>query len=248
MLKLKNLPSLLLPVLMWACSHDTGLHMDLSGEWKFQVDSLDQGIDDRWYDRELEGKVTLPGSMADNGKGKEISVNTEWTGDIIDKSWFTDEKYARYRVKGNVKVPFWLQPDKHYIGVAWYQKEIEIPAGWKDKYIELLLERPHWETQIWVDDHKAGMQNTLGSEHVYDLTNYLKPGTNLISIRVDNRIKEVNPGVNSHSISDHTQSNWNGIAGKMVLYAKPPVFIKSIRIYPDADNKEVKVRIMFRNI
>lgn len=66
--------------------------------------------------------------MVQNNKGNDISVNTKWTGQIVDSSWCTDAKYAPYRKAGNINIPFWLQPGKNYVGVAWYQKEIEIPA------------------------------------------------------------------------------------------------------------------------
>ena len=76
---------------------------------------------------EFSETVKLPGSMAENGKGNEITVNTDWTGDIVDKSYFTDKKYEKYRKPGNIKIPFWLKPVKYYKGAAWYQKDVEIP-------------------------------------------------------------------------------------------------------------------------
>ena len=34
------------------------------------------------------------------------------------------------RQPGNIKIPFWLEPVKYYKGVAWYQKDVEIPENW----------------------------------------------------------------------------------------------------------------------
>ena len=65
--------------------------LSLAGEWKFKIDSLDQGIQESWYNTAFEETVKLPGSMAENGKGDEVSLNTKWTGDIIDKSYFTEK-------------------------------------------------------------------------------------------------------------------------------------------------------------
>ena len=42
--------------------------------------------------REFHETVKLPGSMAENGKGNEVTVNTDWVGDIIDKSYFTEKQ------------------------------------------------------------------------------------------------------------------------------------------------------------
>ncbi|MGD0783076.1 MAG: hypothetical protein ABSA30_09495, partial [Candidatus Aminicenantales bacterium] len=83
--------------------------MDLSGPWIFRIDARDAGQAGRWFSRlpppESAATVRLPGSMAENGQGDDVSPGTAWTGDIVDKSWFTSPAYAPYRVPGNVKVP-----------------------------------------------------------------------------------------------------------------------------------------------
>ena len=232
-----------------ACStekHYNLLPLSLAGEWKFRIDSLDRGIEDKWYAQIGTQSINLPGSMAENGKGDEVTLRTPWTGDIIDKSYFTDKKYEKYRQPGNIKIPFWLKPVKYYKGPAWYQKEIEIPADWDGKRIMLFLERCHWESTLFVNDRKAGSQNSLATPHEYDISELLKPGKNLLSIRVDNRVI-IPVGVNSHSISDHTQSNWNGITGEIRLNATSKVYISDIRVYPDLKRKSAKVIVSVTN-
>ncbi len=230
-----------------SCSQNEIDTMDLSGKWAFKMDSLDYGIEGKWFKNEFNESVNLPGSMNSNGKGDEISLQTHWTGSIFDSSFFFQPEYAKYRKPGNFKVPFWLQPLKHYVGAAWYKKEVEIPDAWKGQHIELFLERCHWETQIWVDTKKIGSQNLLGSPHIYDLSTVMSPGKHTINIRVDNRIQDVNVGINSHSISDHTQTNWNGIVGKIELRKKSAVYLDDVQITPDIDNKSVSVKITVNN-
>lgn len=220
--------------------------ISLQGEWKFRNDSLDLGIENKWYSELGKETVRLPGSMAENGKGEEVDLRTPWTGDIVDRSYFTDKKYERYRQQGNIKIPFWLKPVKYYKGAAWYQKEVVIPAGWKGKRIVLFLERCHWESTLFVNGKKAGIRNSLATPHEYDITGLLEDGKNLISIRIDNRVI-IPVGVNSHSISDHTQSNWNGITGDISLRAMSPVFISDISIHPDMGKRSAKVIIELTN-
>jgi hypothetical protein len=222
--------------------------IDLSGTWSFQIDSLDRGISEKWFDKKLDDKINLPGSMTTNGKGNDITINTPWTGSIVDSSWFLKPEYAKYRQPGNIKVPFWLQPVKYYKGAAWYQKTVTIPASWKGKYIEFFIERSHWETIVWVDDKEIGMQNSLGSPHDFDLSKELTPGTHTITVRVDNRIKDFNVGQNSHSISDHTQTNWNGMIGKIFVAARPAVYLDDIQLYPDLKNKQVLATIKIKSL
>lgn len=220
--------------------------ISLAGEWNFRIDSLDTGISEGWYNQVLPEMVTLPGSMAENWKGYDVTVNTGWTGEILDRSYFTQEKFAKYRQPGNIKLPFWLKPVKYYKGVAWYQKEIEIPAEWKDKMVKLFLERCHWESKVFVNGREAGSCNSLATPHEYDIGRLLTAGRNRITVRVDNRII-IPVGVNSHSISDHTQGNWNGIAGEISLRASSPVSISGIRIYPDIAGRKAKVVVTAEN-
>ncbi|HZY24353.1 MAG TPA: hypothetical protein VFE71_00885, partial [Bacteroidales bacterium] len=220
--------------------------LPLSGEWKFRIDSLDEGIEKKWYNDMAVDTVRLPGSMAENGKGDEVSLKTDWTGEIVDRSYFTEKKYEKYRQPGNIKIPFWLKPVKYYKGVAWYQKEIIIPSSWNEKNVTLYLERPHWESTVYINGKKAGTENSLAVAHQYDITTLLINGKNLISIRIDNRVV-IPVGINSHSITDHTQSNWNGIAGDISLKGTSRVFIKEIRIYPDLLNKKARVIIALAN-
>lgn len=220
--------------------------ISLAGEWKFRVDSLDRGIDQQWYNLQFDETVRLPGSMAENGKGDEVTLNTEWTGDIIDRSYFTDKKYEKYRQPGNIKIPFWLKPLKYYKGAAWYQKDFELPETWKDQRITLFLERCHWETEVFINGREAGSRNSLATPHEYDITELVTPGRNRINLKVDNRVI-IPVGVNSHSISDHTQGNWNGITGDIKLEAAPQVYIDDIKISPDIEKETAKVIVSIKN-
>jgi hypothetical protein len=222
--------------------------IDLSGTWRFAIDHLDKGITEKWYNRVLNDSLTLPGSMTSNGKGDDITLQTQWTGQIVDSSFYKKPEYAKYRVPGNIKVPFWLQPLKYYKGAAWYQKQVEVPANWKDHRILLFLERCHWESRLWIDDKMAGMQNSLGTPHQYDLTGLLTPGKHRITLCIDNRTKDIDVGKNPHSISDHTQTNWNGIVGKLYLEAHPLVSIKNVQIYPDIQRKSFRAEIKVDNL
>jgi len=214
--------------------------ISLAGQWRFQLDRTDVGINDQWFTRKLDGTIRLPGSLPEQGIGDDISTNTHWTGDIVDDSWFTASEYAKYRQPGNIKIPFWLQPGKYYTGVAWFQRDFKVPKEWEGKRVVLLLERPHWETRVWVDGKLIGTNVSLSTPHEYDLGE-LAPGPPSLAIRVDNRVI-VDIGVNSHAISDHTQGNWNGIVGRIELRATPLVWIEDLQIFPHVATKSVTVK------
>ena len=220
--------------------------ISLAGEWSFKVDTADVGIQQEWFRQKFMETVHLPGSMNTNGKGFDVDVHTPWTGNMWNRIWHVDEAYAKYREKGNTKVVFWLQPDKYYAGASWYQKEITIPRGWEEKQIILKLERCHWVSDLWLDGEALGSNNSLATPHRYFL-NGLKPGKHTLNIRIDNKVRDINPGLDAHSVSDNTQSNWNGIVGAMTLEERPLAFISSVKVIPGIDKKQITAEVQIQS-
>ncbi|KQM77201.1 beta-glucuronidase [Pedobacter sp. Leaf216] len=217
--------------------------ISLAGKWRFKIDAKDEGIKGKWYSTILPESVNLPGSMAENLKGDDITLKTKWTGSIYDSSYFFHPRLEKYRKPGNLKIPFWLTPAKHYTGAAWYQKDIQIPANWNGKRLVLSLEYPHSETKVWIDDVEIGTQYTFVVAQNFELPANLKAGKHTITLLIDNRIKAINVGQDSHSLTDHTQGNWNGVVGKMELLAGSPVYFEDLQVYPDLKHKTAKVKI-----
>lgn len=224
--------------LLISCQQES---IDLSGNWNFQIDRQDVGQEQKWFSQILEGSIVLPGSMASNGLGDPITLETIWTGGMRDPNWFTDPNYAPYFHPEDVRMPYWLQPEKKYTGAAWYQKSFTIPEKWNHQAIKIFLERVHWESTIWIDNELIGSQNSLGTPHEYWINPGLKPGLHLLTIRVDNRMKAVDVGWDSHSVSDHTQSNWNGMVGELKIIPVPAIRIQDVRINSSIEDRTVKV-------
>ena len=212
-----------------ACTRTT---IDLSGEWQFAMG--EQPV----YD----DCITLPGSMLTNGKGHDIAVNTRWTGSTYDSSYYYSPQLARYREEGNVKFPFFLTPDKYYVGYAWYRKQVHVPSAWKGRPVTLFLERPHIETTLWVNGHEVGHQMSLSTPHQYDVSEYINFGAdNEIALCIYNGIENVCVGQDSHSVTDQTQGNWNGVIGTMELRSEP--VINRVRAVPDVQAGVVRIEV-----
>ena len=207
--------------------------LDLAGQWEFQIDRADKGTADKWYDRPLEDRILLPGSMPQSLKGDRPSVETQWTGSLYDSSYFYNPYMEKYRREENFKLPFFLTPDRHYVGTAWYRRTVEVPVDWKNRRVVLYLERPHIETELWVNGKKVGGDNSLCVPHCYDVTDYVKSGENALALRVSNRIDGVCVGADSHSVTDQTQGNWNGVVGRMELRSTPLLYAEDIQVYPN---------------
>lgn len=221
--------------------------MDLSGQWSYKLDTADVGISENWQSLKFTNKLKLPGSLNENNIGFDVTVDTHWTGNMWNDSlWYTDPKMEKYRQEGNIKIPFWLQPNKTYKGAAWYQKEVEIPQDWENSTINLHLERVHWEATLWIDDKQVAMKNTLATPQNFEIEN-LTPGKHTITLRIDNRVKDIDPGLDAHSISDNTQTNWNGVVGNIQLSAVPKLAIKNIIVHPNINDKSIEVHLKINN-
>jgi hypothetical protein len=188
------------------------------------------------------GEVKLPGSLLTNDKGDLPSLKTKWTGSIYDSSFYYNPYMETYRKSRPVKFPFFLTPCRHFIGRVTYSRTVMVPRNWHGQRISLFLERPHIETLVKINGHIAGHQTSLSTPHVYDVTQWIKAGKeNEISIEVYNGIENVGVGQDSHSVTDQTQGNWNGIAGRIALEAHGKHPVGNVRVYPDAENKLIRV-------
>lgn len=130
----------------------------------------------------------------------------------------------------------------YYVGKAWYKKKIEIPDNWKRKQIYLFLERTK-PTKIYVDGKFAGRNNNISTPQIYDLTSFLFPGSHAIAIQVDNGSGVPKQIYGSHAYSEDTQTNWNGIIGKIELEAVNPLHIVDIKIDPNTVDNQVAVSL-----
>ncbi len=191
--------------------------LDLSGIWKFRLDSANVGIRGKWFNNEFRDSVKLPGTTDENKKGIFLE---ERAVDRLSRVWY-------------------------WKGAAWYQKEVTIPENWVGKNVKLLLERTK-DTYVWFDDINCGYENTLSTPQYFDLSKAPKPGKHRITVLVNNaRLPPVGP---SHAVDERTQTNWNGIVGRIVLQVTDPVCIDQVQVYPDVKNNRAKIRVSISNI
>jgi beta-galactosidase len=180
--------------------------IDLSGAWRFELDTTDAGVKERWFARSLADTITLPNSTDTAGKGKANGPGLAQAGRLTRSC--------------------------EYTGPAWYQREIDIPSGWADRWVGLFLERVHWESRLWIDEQEIGMQDSLSAPHEFDLAGKLAPGRHRLTLRVDNSMKYP-VGRWAHSVTDETTGNWNGIIGRIELRALEPAALENVRVGSD---------------
>ncbi|MEK5476190.1 sugar-binding domain-containing protein [Paenibacillus sp. FSL R5-0407] len=121
-------------------------------------------------------------------------------------------------------------------GQAWYSKEITIPEELAGKNCSLYLERTRM-TKVWLDGREIGSRNSLNTAHIYELEK-LEAGSHTITVRVDNTDYPTKGG---HLTSPDTQTNWNGITGRLELQFFGDSSLSDIRLTPDLAARSVRV-------
>ena len=126
-------------------------------------------------------------------------------------------------------------------GKVTYTRTVEIPVSFSGKRLSLVLERTKPST-LSIDGVEAGSDSSLLVPHVYELPP-LQPGLHEISLTVDNSPAAVPEQVwSSHAWNNATQTNWNGVIGRMFIEAVDSVFISSMDIFPDVKKGIALVR------
>lgn len=189
----------------------------LEGQWQFALDTANIGIAQQWYLSELNDTINLPGTTDSNQKG------------------FLNRDTTTLHLNRICK----------YEGAAWYRKKVIIPENFNDKHIELYLERTR-SSKIWIDSIFVGESHLLQSPQQFDVSGYLTTGEHFITIQINNDLS-LTPYGNVHIYSDDTQTNWNGIIGKLFLEASPKTFISNLQVFPDIDNQKVDVELEIDN-
>ena len=125
-----------------------------------------------------------------------------------------------------------------FVGVARYEREIEIPAAWAGKCLSLFLERTKI-VRAFLDGRDLGRRDSLATPAVFELPPDVQPGLHTLRLEVDNRLDEL--PVSGHQVSDDTQTNWNGVMGRIELRAEGPTRFGRIRLFPDPATRTVGV-------
>ncbi len=220
--------------------------LPLAGEWRFQLDREDAGLGAKWFQRDLPEKIQLPGILQAQNYGDPISKDTPWVLSLYDRNWSLRDDYKEFATGPDVKVPFLCQPLRHYLGAAWYQRDIEIPAAAAGMRGQLYLERSRWKSTAWLDDQEIGSQDSLVAPHEFEL-GLLKPGRHRLTLRIDNRmLLPYRP--DSHAVSDSLGSTWNGVVGKIEIRTGSPVWIDEARVDGDPFKREARLDVRIGNI
>jgi len=137
----------------------------------------------------------------------------------------------------NSEIEYGCLTDMHkFEGYAWFRREIEITPEMADKNITLFLERTRM-TAVYIDGRECRFGNSLCAPHRFGI-NGLSAGKHELVVRVANVDYPTGGG---HMTSRDTQTNWNGILGRMELQCYE-AYPEAVYVFPNVRDKTVAVR------
>ena len=189
--------------------------MTLNGLWKFNwvrhadarpTDFYQTNFNDKGWD-----DLQVPGVWELNGYGDPIYVN-------VGYAW-------RSQFKNN---PPLVPTENNHVGS--YRKEIILPADWKGKEIFAHFGSVTSNMYLWVNGRYVGYSEDSKLEAEFNLTNYLKPGKNVIAFQVFR-------WCDGSYLEDQDFFRYSGVGRDCYLYARDKKYIQDIRITPDLDSQ-----------
>lgn len=154
---------------------------------------MDEQRDEGVMLRDCDDTITLPSTTAQAKKTLHGENQARETG-------FLTERYP-------------------FCGYAWYTRTVCVAREDVGRPMFLYLERTRM-TEVWIDDVKVGECDSICAPHRYDISSAVKAEQFTIKICVSNVGYPTRGG---HMTSPDTQTNWNGILGRMELQVFAPV-------------------------
>ncbi|MCR5742760.1 MAG: beta-glucuronidase [Lachnospiraceae bacterium] len=192
--------------------------IDLSGMWSCRLDAAKKGVKEGYYNHLYDDMVELPGTTSQAHLGP-VNMKRE-TGFLTDEYEFS--------------------------GWAWFSKDIVLDDESTGRPLRLYLERSR-VTRVWVDDVEvmAVGQDSLNAPHIYDLTDYVDDAEFRLTIMVSNVDYPTKGG---HMTSPDTQTNWNGICGRMELQVCDDEYLKNVRVDADAKTGHISLKMAWESV
>lgn len=199
--------------------------------------------------------VAMP-VMPGFAEGLGVSLNGEWRFRVASGAETVEEGlHAASRPTAawnTARVPHTWQVDPehagHY-GFAWYTREFDVPAAWKEACIRVEFEAVFHSAWVWVNGKEAGRHLGKGyTAFAFDISSLLRFGErNQIAVRVDNSFRE-------DMLPRGRSSDWahdGGIYRPVSLLVTPRVYVERVAVEALPDhrmaNASIEVTAMVRN-
>ncbi|WP_430814981.1 sugar-binding domain-containing protein [Carboxylicivirga sp. RSCT41] len=186
-----------------------------------------------------------------------ISLNGRWniifddTNEGIEKQWYLNEVFSTLNSK-TIEVPScWEETEKNYEGVGFYTREVNIPASWEGKIVEIEFDAVNYYSEVWVNEQVLGFHEGGYTPFSFRIDKLLKYGEeNTIMVRVVSPIiltdKRID-GMGRQEVPMWRGAIAGGIWQGVKLSAKGHTYLADVFIEPRIASDEVVLNMCINN-
>ena len=192
-------------------SRTSGFYRSLNGQWKFawsrNPGKRPAGFYMEHYDVSGWDEITVPGSWQTQGYGTLLYTN--------------------------ITYPFEKNPPyihHHYNPVGSYKTDFFVPSKWEGRNVILHLGGVSSAMYVWVNGKKVGYSQDSKLPAEFDITKYLEPGENSLSV-------EVYRWSDGSYLEDQDMWRMSGIQRDVFLYSVPRLNLADYHVTAGLDSR-----------
>ena len=191
-------------------------YLSMEGTWRFCFVKNHQDAPANFFRADFDDSqwedFPVPGLFELNGHGDRIYKN-------IGYAWATT-------FNNN---PPYIGETENYTGS--YRREFQLPDDWRGQQVLFHVGSATSNLKVWVNGRYVGYSEDSKMAAEFDITKYLKRGTNLIAMQVMR-------WCDGSYLEDQDFWRFTGIAREVYLYARPKAHVEDIVVSQDyADGK-----------
>jgi beta-galactosidase len=199
--------------------HASSLCRSLNGQWKFN-----------WVSWPQQRPADFYKSNYDVSRWKDIQVPSNWQIEDYGTPFYRNNGYTFQRDFPHVMSP----PPENYTAfkernpVGSYRRDFEVPANWNGGRIFITFDGVDAGFFLWINGKKVGYSVNSRNAAEFDITDYVKPGKNMIAA-------EVYQYTSGSYLEDQDMWRLSGIFRNVTMWATPNEHIRDFFIKTDLD-------------
>ena len=184
----------------------------LDGDWKFQ-----------WAANPASRQADFFAADVDDSGWDTIPVPSSWQTQGYDFPIYTNITYPFTGANGDYENPKFPFAPTRYNPVGQYRTSMSLPASWDGRRTFLHFDGVESAFYVWVNGEKVGYRESSFDASEFDVTDYLHPGENQVSV-------EVYRWSDGSWLEDQDMIRLAGIFRSVYLFSTPQVHLRDFRI------------------